>query len=345
MYNIKSSFLMALKLCGFFKLSKHIYNKKLRILCYHGFSLKDEELCIPGLFIRPDVFSQRMDWLLKNGYNLITLENAYQSIINNETIENAVVITIDDGFYSFYKEALPILDKRKIPSTLYLTSYYFNSQHPVFVLISKYLFWAKRGVIVSFDDLNIPPFCNVGRVELTEARSAQLLESFQDYGQGLTSEDQRNSLLVRLAKTFEINFKELVSSRMFGLINAEELQVCIDHKVDIELHTHRHDFPSEQNKADEEIKRNKKEVDSLLPIGMSHFCYPSGVWNKEHWKVLNDNEIKTATTCETGLVDNNTPLYAWNRILDSARVSELEFEAEMTGALELIRRIRHKFGV
>ena len=48
----------------------------------------------------------------------------------------------------------------------------------------------------------------------------------------------------------------------------------------------------------------------------------------------------TATTCVTGLVDEKSPLFAWPRILDSSRVSQIEFEAEVSGFNELLRMAR-----
>ena len=50
--------------------------------------------------------------------------------------------------------------------------------------------------------------------------------------------------------------------------------------------------------------------------------------------------VLTATTCETGLVDEKSPPLAWRRILDSSRVSQIEFEAEVSGFNELIRLVR-----
>ena len=75
---------------------------------------------------------------------------------------------------------------------------------------------------------------------------------------------------------------------------------------------------------------------------MSHFCYPSGEWDRLHWPVLENHNVRTATTCESGLVNADTPRFAMNRILDSARISQIEFEAEVSGFNELIRQVRRR---
>ena len=51
-------------------------------------------------------------------------------------------------------------------------------------------------------------------------------------------------------------------------------------------------------------------------------------------------DIRSATTCEIGLAHRATPRYALPRILDSSRVSQIEFEAEMCGFGELARGLK-----
>ena len=132
--NLKFAFLFICKYTGMFYLAKLFYKNRIRILCYHGFSLKNEEKFVPGLFVKPEIFDQRMRFLKEKNYPIITLEEAYQYAISDTIPENCVVITIDDGFYSVYDKALPILQKYEFPCTLYLTSYYFDKNGLIFAL-------------------------------------------------------------------------------------------------------------------------------------------------------------------------------------------------------------------
>ncbi len=52
----------------------------------------------------------------------------------------------------------------------------------------------------------------------------------------------------------------------------------------------------------------------------------------------------SAVTCEVGTNDRSTPRYGLRRFLDSESVLPIEFEAELSGFAELMRRIRRGLG-
>jgi hypothetical protein len=49
----------------------------------------------------------------------------------------------------------------------------------------------------------------------------------------------------------------------------------------------------------------------------------------------------SATTTDIGLVAADSPPYALPRILDGQDITDLEFEAELCGFMQLLRRLRH----
>jgi len=62
---------------GLFWLARRSYKKNPRILCYHGFTLKDEHLFRPKLFIEKHTFDMRMKYLQDKQYNVISLDDFY----------------------------------------------------------------------------------------------------------------------------------------------------------------------------------------------------------------------------------------------------------------------------
>ena len=79
----------------------------------------------------------------------------------------------------------------------------------------------------------------------------------------------------------------------------------------------------------------------LEPIAgkpLTHFCYPSGDWLPAHLEVLRGCGIESATTCDPGLVYRATERLAMPRIMDTPNMSAIEFEAEMYGFADLLRR-------
>lgn len=88
---------------------------------YH--SLIDQEN--PGIHfvhILKKEFSAQMEWLYNNGYQTLTLPELYDSLVNGRPREKAVVLTFDDGYYSLYEYATPVLRQYGFNATLFLTT-------------------------------------------------------------------------------------------------------------------------------------------------------------------------------------------------------------------------------
>jgi len=337
---VKNSVFLASKYLGLFAISRWLLRNKIRVLCYHGFTTIDEHHNVPGLFIEPEVFDKRMSYLKHSGYKVIELDEAYEDISKGVTKDDRVVITIDDGFVSVLKKAAPILKQYEFPSTLYLTSYFFDKNCPVFPLAAGYMFWKSKVSQADFSRLNIPALEAYTDCQLTKDNKNKIENLVKEYGQSLKGNEHRVALLDKLGEILQVDYDQLNQDILFNLVTKQELAELQHHGVDIQLHTHRHTFPVDQDIAVKEIQDNKVVVDPLLDKPMKHFCYPSGVWSERHWNALTEEKVLTATTCTTGLVDEKSPLFAWPRILDSSRVSQIEFEAEVSGFNELQRMIR-----
>ena len=337
---IKNIVFFASKYLGLFAISRWILRNKVRVLCYHAFTTIDEHLNVPGLFIEPDVFAKRLNYLKRKGYRVIGLDEADQELSNGVKANNRVVITIDDGFVSVLKKAAPILKQYDFPSTLYLTSYYFDKNCPVFTLAVGYMLWKTRLSNADFSLLQIPALSAYKDCSLSETNKNKIAIAIKQYGQALKGNQKRVELLEKLGGILQVDYHQLNKDRLFNLVNKQELNELQQHGVDIQLHTHRHTFPVDQEIAEKEIRDNKNAINPLLEKPMQHFCYPSGVWSERHWGALSKEQVRTATTCQIGLVDEKTPRFAWPRILESSRVSQIDFEAEVSGFNELLRMVR-----
>jgi len=294
--------------------------------------MRDEHKFVPGLFIEAPVFTKRMQYLSDKKYNVISLQKLYDFKEKRDFPDDAIVLTIDDGFYSVLKLALPVLKKYNFPSTLYLTSYYFDKNCPIFNLAVGYMFFKTDKTNASLENLSIK--------NLTSQNDSEAVQKIINFAITLNTEQDRLKILRKLTDILELDYDEFNNSRILNLISSSEIKELLDDSMDIQLHTHRHKFPVDNEIASYEINKNKEKVTPHLATKMTHFCYPSGNWNKEHWPILEKNDIYTATTCESALINYNTPNYSLNRILDSSRVSQIEFEAEISGFNELIRVIR-----
>ncbi|MDT3425974.1 biofilm PGA synthesis lipoprotein PgaB [Paenibacillus forsythiae] len=90
-------------------LPKKVYYKdKVAVLMYHHLSRKPPKPSILSV----DRFEGQMKLLKQEGYNVITMDQYRRFMLGNGRIpDNAVLLTFDDGYESFYELAFPILRK------------------------------------------------------------------------------------------------------------------------------------------------------------------------------------------------------------------------------------------
>jgi hypothetical protein len=160
-----------------------------------------------------------------------------------------------------------------------------------------------------------------------------------DFGEKRQNEADRIALAHYIAKGLEFDLSDVLNNRTLHIMSEDEVRQMARNGIDIQLHTHRHQFPPNETGA-REIRDNKAVLEPLVSNQLKHFCYPSGAWSAECWPILISEGIDSATTCERGLNDAHTPTLALKRFLDSEDISALEFEAEMAGYIEIFRGIR-----
>lgn len=84
------------------------YKDKVLILTYHH----TDEHQQAGVTVTPTQFRSHMKMLWDNGYHVISMPQFINYMQKGQPIpENAVVITFDDGYESFYTKAAPILNE------------------------------------------------------------------------------------------------------------------------------------------------------------------------------------------------------------------------------------------
>lgn len=87
------------------------------ILCYHRFGNHSAS----PLVIPEEVFESQMRYLKENGYTTITPEQLLAFLDYRSPLpRKAVMITVDDGYSSFYNVAYPILKKYGFTATLFI---------------------------------------------------------------------------------------------------------------------------------------------------------------------------------------------------------------------------------
>ena len=333
--NVRRFFYSCSKTFGIFKLARYLTRNQLRILCYHGVSVGDEAQFMPMLFMDATTFQSRMDRLARLQVAVLSLEDALARLASNNLPECPVVITFDDGFYGNYAHTCSLFLQDHFPATMYLTTYYVKYPHPVFRLGVRYMFW-KAG-----DTIDEQCFAN----ELQKGNGENLDEwmwRIIKHGEVNCDEAGRVALARQVASATGYDYEQLAQSRIMSLLQPDELREMQEAGVDIQLHTHRHRLPLDAAEARRELEENRESIERYVHHRADHLCYPSGDWSQQHWPSLAGAGIRSAVTCDAGLNNQTTPNYALRRFLDSEEFAPIEFEAEIVGYTEILRKVRSR---
>ena len=339
--NVKKFGLYICKWLGLFRLSRYFEPSGLRILCYHGFAMADESHFRPKLFILPDTFKKRLAYLSRKRFPIVDLEEGLQKLRSNSLPKGAAVITIDDGFYSVLQCAAPLLRSASFASTLYVTSYYSQKESPIFRLAVQYIFW--KTLDSQLELANLVPTLS-GSVQLKDAAESQrVMWEIINYGESQLSEPERIDLARRIADRLRVNYDSIFEGRYLSLMTLSELRELANHGIEIQLHTHRHKLPDRENIVRQEITDNRAVLEPIVGKRLQHLCYPSGIWSEKTWPWLSSLDIKSATTREPGLNTSTTPALGLKRFLDGENITQIEFESEMCGFNDVLRKVRGVF--
>lgn len=337
---VKRTALTAMKTAGVFGRSGRSQwrRDRLLILGYHGIAQSDEQQWAPALFISAELFESRLRFLKSDGFNILPLDDALRMLRAGTLPERSVSLTFDDGYVDFYRIAHPILKIYRAPATVYLTTYYSERNLPIPGITAAYMMWMSRHFAGPLK--TIPVF---GHIDLRHPEGRRQVS--QRVGEYFTDERTmppalKHEMLERLAEELGFDLGSLRAQRLMHLMSADEVSDLARDGIDFQLHSHRHWVPEQEDLIRREILDNRERIEAMTGRPAVHFCYPSGVHYPEILDWLRKLDVRSATTCESGLAAASDDPLMLPRFLDHSRVSQTEFEAWATGALRAFPRRR-----
>ena len=122
--------------------AKNIEDYGILSIMYHRF----EENKYPSTNIKLEDFKSQINLIEKYKYEFIS-HDQFESLINEKNLEKKILLTIDDGFSSFYENAWPILKEKKIPFIIFINTETVGSR--------GYMNWTQIKEISQFDFVHI----------------------------------------------------------------------------------------------------------------------------------------------------------------------------------------------
>jgi peptidoglycan/xylan/chitin deacetylase (PgdA/CDA1 family) len=325
-----------LRVVGGFAIAQRVTRNQLRILCYHGFSISDEHELAPYVFMRTETFARRMRILRKRGLAVISLEEAVARLRANTIKSGETVITFDDGWASDLL-VMPILATHGFPSCIYITTDHLGAGTEAFNVTLAQMIHRSKAESISLRNIHSQIDGDYDIARDPAAAAARLLAATEK----IASLQECQQLLRPLAAALGLDYDAFIAGGRFQFLTPEQITAVARSGVSIQLHTHTHHLPVENfDDMAREIVENQSAITKLTGIAATHFCYPSGEYSAWHPEWLARLGVVSATTCDSGFNDAGDSLFLLKRYLDSENTSDIEFEAEIAGVREILRRMR-----
>ena len=332
--------LYVLRAAGVFALARRVTRKHLRILCYHGFSIRDEYQVAPLMFMRAETFERRMRILKARRIPVVPLDAAVKMFKDGEIASCETVITLDDGWSSSLTIALPILQKYDFPASLYLSTEHLSDRAEVFNVIISYTIHRSKHPMLQLDDVH--PAVD-GSYELGPHRQQTISALIGATERGVNF-SARFNLLAPIAHALGVDLADILKDNRFRLLDRSELKEAFHGGLDIQLHTHRHKLPDASfDSMAEAIERIARRSDQSSALNHVTFATRAGNTAANNLNGLHAS-ASPPRRCDPRSQRPEHSVMLLKRYLDGENSSDIAFDAEICGVRELARSFRARFG-
>ena len=257
-----------------------------------------------GLAVSCSSFENQMK-ALKETHKICSIDDFIYGLENNSQ-DFKVVVTFDDGYKDNLNYALPILEKLKIPASIYITTRFLNNNVDMWWYELHYFIQNSSKINFNYNDKNF------NFVLKNKKDKAKAYNKLKKLFLNLKIKEQK----ILIEKITNSKSRENYSSIC---LNEEEVKKLDKHPL-ITIGSHGHNHLNLKILSDDEIK---KEVNQSLEIlknvlghEIEHYCYPYG--KKEQASEREYNIVKTLSlkSATTGIIKpiQNKNFYSLPRI-------------------------------
>lgn len=280
------------------ELVRQLNQNRVRILMYHRFPRR----------YGPS-FDQQCAFLASK-YNVVPLEEAAQRLEANEPLTNMAVITVDDGYADMHEVAFPILQKHKLPATLFITTGFIQRTHWMPGDRVRYFFAHTPAETVNVTDDN-------GHMHTFRTKGSHATDGLRELLKRVP-ERTKQRMLSELDRDMPVPNPGAIPNE-YKPCTWDQLRELAAGGVSIGAHTVTHPILSRLESASDaegEIVQSKTEIEARLDRPVQSFAYPNGT-HEDINQVSVDcarSQFKAAVTAISGLNGPGSDLHRLLRL-------------------------------
>jgi peptidoglycan/xylan/chitin deacetylase (PgdA/CDA1 family)/glycosyltransferase involved in cell wall biosynthesis len=313
---------------------RRLFGAGVRILYYHR--VEANPLGLDALGRRPlaaDEFDRQLRHLARF-WHVIRLEEAVEILASGGRVpSDRVVITFDDGYRDNYTVALPLLEKYKLPATVFVVSGAIDGTPLWFDQVDK---WFKETTVPSLRLSNIDSELSLKSPAERSRAVAQVRAMLKGIG--------GQELVEALA---ELRSRLGISSpggqpADRSILSWDELRgMAASELITIGAHTVTHPILTHLNREEIrwEIEESRRKITQELNRPVRFFAYPDGAYNSTAQSVVREAGLVACATKGGGFNPAGSDLTALRR-LGAEGLSQSQFALYLAGWEDLSALLR-----
>jgi len=267
LWKAKSRLASAAGHLGGYALARALTGDSPRILMYHRFACESSSKAL-GV----DEFEYQVRQVVRY-FRPKTLKQLAAELESSRGVEpRSVVITVDDGYADFHQFALPILQRHKVPATLFVTTDFVDQR---IWLWPDLIEFALEHAVVNSVRVNVLAGC----LELDMRSEDSRKEAWRDLVRislGLPDDEMR-ALHTQLLDRCGVILPAIPTDR-YSPLSWEQIRLADEQGIEIGAHTRTHPALSRvpAHRLEDEIVGSKRRIEEMLGHEIVSFCYPNG---------------------------------------------------------------------
>jgi peptidoglycan/xylan/chitin deacetylase (PgdA/CDA1 family) len=188
--------------------------------------------------------------------------------------ENAIAVTVDDGYRDFYQVAYPVFREYEIPATIYLVSSFLDRRLWLWLDQVRYLFLKAPAQTFRLEIDGHPP----RSLELGGVESRKEAAYIAGKAAKRLPNAERLAFVARLPQVLGVELPAEAPAE-YEAMRWEEAREVAAGGIELGAHTCTHPILSRVDslqELSEEIGGSKWRIEEQTGCAVNHFCYPNG---------------------------------------------------------------------
>lgn len=251
------------------------------------------------LEVNPDFFSRVVRKLRRSGIDLVSLDEVYRRLVEQDFRRRFVCLTFDDGYRDVMQWAYPVLRKHEVPFALYVPTSFPDRVGELWWLALELVIAgnSRIGLTIGGEDRRFDT------VSLEQKQDA--FDSLYWWLRGLETEDEIRIAVRDLCARYGVDMNSICEELCMSW---EELgELARDPLCTIGAHTVNHVIlkKAPERVARAELEMGRSVIEAALGVRPEHLAYPVGdptSAGPREYKLAQDVGFKTATTTIPGVL-------------------------------------------